>query len=136
MPKSHILCAFLTVCLLSSLAMAIPRGSPYVGMASRNEGNVRAGIYVSISSFAWATVLPANEARRCAVLQTLANATYDVCLSSTNTSSITCSSTTKGVHMEPGGTYTEYSETILYGKVEVTGSAVKLYGFDYDDASD
>ncbi len=136
MPKSHILCALLSVCLLTSLAMAVPRGSPYVEMGSINEGNIRAGIYVALSSTAWTAVLPKRATRRNAILQTLSNCTYDICLSSMSTVSITCSSTTIGIHIEPGGTVREYSESILYGRIEVTGSAVKVYGMDYWDSSD
>ncbi len=136
MPKSHILCALLSVCLLTSLAMAVPRGSPYVEMGSINEGDTRSGINVSLSSSAWTAVLPNRAPRRNGVLGTLADCTYDVCLSSFNTVGVTCSSTTKGVRLEPGGSFREYSETILYGRVEVTGTAVRIRGFDYFDSSD
>jgi len=128
---------FLLIVLLLSVAIyAAPRAGTDVDKMYTNEGNTRTDIYVSLSSTSWTSVLSVNAKRRNAVLHTLSSASYTVCLSSSNTSATTCSATKAGIHLEPGQTYTDYSEAVLYGRVFAAGTATAIYGMEFKDSAD
>jgi hypothetical protein len=129
--------AFLMGIIQCGELMAAPRGEVYVAKTYLNEGNSRTPIAVAVTSVTWVTVLNADVTRRSALLQTLSTATDAVCLSTFTTTNITCASTTKGTHLEPGGVVIDNSEAILYGRMADTISGtVYIYGMEYKDSKD
>jgi hypothetical protein len=131
-----LVCAFIFISGFAIVVNSAPRLNPSVTKTSRNEGDKRSDIGVSLSSTSWTVVLSQNYRRRDAVLGTLSTANYNICLSSHNTTALSCSSTLKGIRIEPGGTYTDYNEAVLYGRIADAGSGVYLYGQEHYDSAD
>lgn len=134
--KCILLSVILTLFVVAGIVFASPRLRQHVTKTSRNEGNTRTGIAVNVAESAWSQVLPASPSRRGAILQTLTTAANYVCLSPTNTSSTECVATTTGAKIEAGGTYSDYSEQVLYARVFKGANNVYVYGFDYTDSRD
>lgn len=78
----------------------------------RHEGDDtgREVFNVQCSSQAWTSVVLTDEDSRSVIFGAIVdNAGADVCLSSIPTTSHPCDSSTAGVHIAPGGAYTDYS---------------------------
>ena len=118
-------------------AYSAPRLGPSVTKTSRNEGDTRAGFNVALTSTSWTQVLASNPRRRNALVQTASSSGYSVCLSTFNTSAISCSATTISALIEPGGVLSDYSEGVLYGRVYDEGiGSVYARGLEYFDSGD
>ena len=138
MRKTAIFVAMLGVgAYFVSLAPAAPRHKQHVTKTSRQEGDRRDGLAVLITTASWTAVLSADPRRRSASMQSISSAPADICLSTFTTTAIGCDGSTKGVHLQPGSSYTDFNEQALYGKASGTTVGATVYGLiDYDSADD
>lgn len=116
---------------------AIPRGPTTATPTFENNGDTKASVNVTCSSTAWTSLLSARPKRRMAsVINLTTNNT--VCLS-TSTSGGTClPATTDPSHgvIEPGGSFTEHSESVVYCKAKAAAASAQVYGTDEYDSGD
>ncbi len=119
---------------LSGPAYAKPRGALLVAPTSRNEGNTAADFAVTCSSTAWTLVKAANENRRSLYVQAMPANSYAVCVSTYNTSTVTCGDTTVGVEFPAGSEKTFYGEEARYCRARALSTGEYLKGSEsYDD---
>lgn len=137
MKKSILLNSLLIGVVLAGVLIAAPRDGFDVTKTYLNEGDNRTGLAVAISSTTWTQILPTDVTRRATILHTLSTAGETVCVSTFTTSTIVCNATTKGAHIEAGGTMIDNSEQILNARVtDASGITVYIYGLIYKDAKD
>lgn len=112
------------------------RGKVFVDKVYKNEGDLRVGLAVSVSSTSWATVLSSNVKRRHAILQNLSTASSLICLSTTTADGSICDSNVPGIRLEAGSSYDDYNEGPLYARVADGGSSETLFGMYFYDSGD
>ena len=120
----------------SNKVTASPRSAVHAMKTSRNEGNKRIALSVSVSSTTWTQVLPIGLDRRAAILQTLSGSAGTVCLSTHSVSGISCNDNAEAVMLEAGTSYSDYSEQPLYGRAFDASGAVVVHGAYYYDSRD
>lgn len=133
--KSMIL-SFALAAATAMYALAAPTGYPNtVDRVAQNEGNRRTEIGVLVTSFTWTVVISTDIRRRSAILHTTQDAPGDVCLRFASDSTA-CTRAASGIQLEPGASYSDFSEAVLYGRAEALTPGTTLYGFSFFDIGD